>query len=136
MKTMDTHNKETRLLTELTKHIGESNAIGMGELYEIVFEKPWKNKINDTRMLRTLVTSLRAEGIAICSSSDAGNGGYYLASAGSEINDYLRRLERRALKILARVSKIKMITLPEYLGQMRLHMLETKDSDREAPDAA
>jgi hypothetical protein len=136
MKKIDMHDKRARLLAELTKHIGESNAIGMGELYEIIFEKPWKNRINDTRKLRTLITSLRADGIAICSSSDAGNGGYYLASAGSEINDYLRRLERRALKVLARISKIKRITLPEYLGQMRLHMLETKDSDREASDAA
>jgi hypothetical protein len=135
MKTIDMYYKKAKLLAELTKHIGESNAIGMGELYEIVFERPWKNRINDTRKLRTLITSLRADGIAICSSFDAGNGGYYLASEGSEINDYLKCFETRALKALERVSKIKKITLPEYLGQIRLDMLKTKDSEEEGPDA-
>jgi hypothetical protein len=134
MKTSDIPELRTRLFFELIKHIGEKNAIGMAELYEIVFMKKWSNRINDTRALRHLITSLRNEGVAICSVSDRSGGGYYLASAGSEINDYLRRLERRALKILARVSKIKKITLPEYLGQMRLHMLETKE--KEASDAA
>jgi hypothetical protein len=134
MKTSDIPELRTRLFFELIKHIGEKNAIGMAELYEIVFMKKWSNRINDTRALRHLITSLRNEGVAICSVSDRSGGGYYLASAGSEINDYLRRLERRALKILARISKIKKVTLPEYLGQMRLHMLETKE--KEASDAA
>ncbi len=132
---IDTPEIRAKLLTVLTRHVGETNAISMGELYEAVFGEQWKNKVNDTRKLRLLVNKMRSEGIAICSTTDQNNGGYYLAAAGSEVNDYLRRLERRALKILWRISKIKKVSLPELLGQMRLHMVEKQDN-QEAPDAA
>lgn len=141
---IDTPERRTKLLTEMTKHVGEANAISMAEMYELVYGKAWKNKITDTRSIRFLITALRDEGVAICSTSDAAYGGYYLAAAGSEIHDYLRRMERRALKILYRISKIKRITLPEYLGQMRLHMSVQHEeharpigqSGQEASDAA
>jgi len=133
-KTIDTPEARAKLLSILTTHIGETNAISMAELYERVFDKKWHNKVNDTRKLRLLVNKMRSEGIAICSTTDRDNGGYYLAAAGSEAQDYLRRLERRALKILWRISKIKKISLPELLGQMRLHMVEKQDN-QEAPDA-
>ena len=111
-----------RLLAELTSHIGEHQAIGMAALYEAVFERPWQDKINDTRALRKVVTDLRAEGVPICSSAAQEGGGYYLAAAGSELANYLRRSEIRALKILKRNARIKKISLPDYLGQMRLNM--------------
>jgi len=44
---------------------------------------------------------------------------------------YLRRAERRALKILMRNARIKKISLPNYLGQLRLGM----EADNE-PEAA
>jgi len=111
-----------KTLTALADHMGEVNTIGMAELYEAVFEKEWSNRINDTRRLRSVITSMRSEGIPICSVSTSNGGGYYLASAGSELTDYLRRAEHRALKILARNARIKKIALPEYLGQMKLNM--------------
>lgn len=120
-KKVDTPETRAKLLSILTMHIGETNAISMGELYERVFEEKWRNKVNDTRKIRSLINKLRSEGIAVCSTTNQNNGGYYLAAAGSEVNDYLRRLERRALRILWRISKIKKISLPELLGQMRLH---------------
>ena len=111
-----------RTLSALAVHIGEANAIGMAELYGLVYERPWENRINDTRSLRKLVTAMRDEGTPICSVSTSNGGGYYLAAAGSEMVDYLRRGEHRALKILGRNARMKRITLPEYLGQMRLGM--------------
>lgn len=131
---IDTPEARARLLSILTTHIGETNAISMAELYERVFDKRWHNKVNDTRKLRLLINKMRSEGIAICSTTDKDNGGYYLAAAGSEAQDYLRRLERRALRILWRISKIKKVSLPELLGQMRLNM--TEKEQREASDAA
>ncbi|HOJ43272.1 MAG TPA: hypothetical protein PK800_04060 [Syntrophorhabdaceae bacterium] len=133
-KKIDTPETRAKLLTVLTMHVGETNAIPMSELYERVFEEKWHNKINDTRKVRLLINRMRSEGVAICSTTDQEHGGYYLASAGSEVNDYLRRLERRALKILWRISKIKKVSLPELLGQMRLRMVEKEV--KEAPDAA
>ncbi|PKN35624.1 MAG: hypothetical protein CVU61_02040 [Deltaproteobacteria bacterium HGW-Deltaproteobacteria-19] len=111
-----------RLLGKLTEHIGAHNAVGMAELYEAVFGRPWNHKINDTRDLRHLVTILREEGVPICSVSSQSGGGYYLAAAGSELTDYLRRGERRALSILSRNARIKKISLPNYLGQIKLGM--------------
>lgn len=119
---IDTQENRSRLLAALTSHIGSTHAIGMAALYEAVFDRPWDHRINDTRPLRMLITKLRQEGIPICSVSNQDGGGYYLASAGSELNDYLRRSEIRALKILSRNAKIKKVSLPDYLGQMRLNM--------------
>lgn len=111
-----------RVLTILAGHIGSHNAIGMGELYEEVFGEGWEHRINDTRALRRLVTELRADGVPVCSVASQSSGGYYLAAAGSELTDYLRRAEMRALKILKRNARIKKVSLPEYLGQLRLNM--------------
>lgn len=123
-ETLDMGEQERRgsILAALTSHIGETNAIGMGELYEEVYGKAWGNRINDTRALRKAITDLREEGVPICSVATSGGGGYYLAAAGSELANYLRRSERRALLILMRNAKIKKISLPDYLGQMRLNM--------------
>jgi len=113
---------KVRLLAELSRHIGERNAIGMAELYQVVFCEDWQHRINDTKRLRELITALRQEGVPICSTASTHGGGYYLAAAGSELMGYLSRSERRALKILARCARIKKISLPDYLGQMKLNM--------------
>jgi len=112
----------SRLLAELSRHVGEINAIGMAELYEAVFGGAWRHRINDTKKLRELVTEMRNEGIPICSVPSSCGGGYYLASAGSELKNYTERDKKRALRILSRVSRIEKISLPELLGQMRLRM--------------
>ena len=110
-----------RLLSELTHHIGRHNTIGMGELYELVFKEPWANRINDTRRLRTVITELRRQGVAICSDCASSGGGYYLASAGSsEMRQYLERLRRRALKALVLEARMRKIGLPELLGQIQI----------------
>ena len=111
-----------KLLSEMTNHIGEHNAVGMAELFEMVFGGTWEHRINDTRRLRKVVTELRAEGVPICSVSTKDGGGYYLAAAGSELTNYLRRSERRALQILQRNARIKRVSLPNYLGQIKLNM--------------
>lgn len=115
------HRKST-LKDELMEHIGRQNAIGMAELYEIIYGAGWANRINDTRAIRKLITELRNEGRPICSVATSTGGGYYLAAAGSELEEYLKNNERRALRVLARNSRIKKIALPEYLGQMRLEL--------------
>lgn len=112
----------SRLLAELSRHVGEINAIGMAELYEAVFGTTWRHRINDTKRLRELVTEMRNEGIPICSVPSNTGGGYYLAAAGSELKNYTERDKKRALRILSRVSRIERISLPELLGQMRLRM--------------
>jgi FMN phosphatase YigB (HAD superfamily) len=116
--------RKSRLKDELMEHIGRQNAIGMAELYELIYGESWENRINDTRGIRKLITELRNEGRPVCSISNRNGGGYYLAAAGSELENYLQANERRALRVLARNSRIKKIALPEYLGQVRLSLEE------------
>lgn len=113
-----------RALMTLTNHIGALNAIGMGELYESVTGRQWRNRINDTRPIRQIITQLRREGQRICSSPAQNGGGYYLASAASELGDYLRKNKIRALKLLKMNATIEQISLPELLGQLKLQLEE------------
>jgi len=117
-----TEARKSRLKDELMEHIGRANAIGMGELFELIYGEGWTHRINDTRGIRRLITALRNEGRPICSVAHRTGGGYYLAAAGSELEVYLKNNERRALRVLARNSRIKKIALPDYLGQVRLEL--------------
>lgn len=125
---VDSDEYRHRLLAELTSHIGEMNAIGMPALYKAVFNRPWSDRVNDTRHIRKLITIMRDEGIPICSTASNG-GGYYHPAAGSELAAFLRRDKFRALRILRRHAKMLKISLPNFLGQLKM---ETEDGKNEA----
>lgn len=113
---------KSRLLMVMPQHIGKSKSIGMGELYQAVFGEPWKHRINDTRRLRKVITELRREGVPLVSSASRFDGGYYLASAGSELADFCEKLRHRALKILSMEAQIRKISLNQLVGQLRLDL--------------
>ena len=108
------------ILQALASHIGEPHAIGMGELYELVYGESWRNRINDTRPLRKIITDLRDEGVPINSVASSRGGGYYYAAAGSEMEGYLKREKARAKRIFKRCAAISKVTLPNYVGQCLL----------------
>lgn len=120
MKDRDSY--KLRLMSELASRAGRGRAMSMGELYEAVYGEPYEDKINGTRRLRHLITELRREGVPICSASTKEGGGYYLASAGSELDDYCSRLRSRALKLLAMESNLRKVTLPSLLHQIQLNL--------------
>lgn len=120
---IDTAENRLRLHAALYSHVGKANAISMTALYEIVFERPWDDKINDTRALRHLITALRDEGVAICSTSSKDGGGYYIPAEGDEYIDYLRKRKIKALTLLKQNSLAEKISLPEYLGQLQLESI-------------
>jgi hypothetical protein len=111
---------KSALLMQLMGHIGQSRRIGMGELYSAVFGRPWANRINDTRALRRLISELRREGAPIVSDACRESGGYYLASAGSELAGYCGRLRRRALGILVQEACMRKISMGELFGQIQI----------------
>lgn len=111
-----------RLKTILMQHVGASRKIGMGALYERVFSEAYEHRINDTRRLRTLITELRREGIAICSKKSKSRGGYWLASAGSELDDYCESLHSEALKKLAQEARLRRMSLPALIGQIQMNL--------------
>lgn len=118
---------KAKCMVALAHHIGKEKAIDMGELYEVVFGKSYTNKISGTRDLRKIITLLRKEGAPICSEFSNTGGGYYLASAASELANYLERLRKRALKALVMESRIRNIGMVELLGQMKLNFESGKD---------
>lgn len=113
---------ELKLMKALSKHPGKTRAIGMGELYEAVYGKPYNNKINGTRQLRKVITKLREEGQPICSTSGKAGGGYFMASAGSDLQQYCDRLRNQALRKLALMAKLRKQTLPQLLGQIQMEL--------------
>lgn len=114
-----------RLYRELYKHVGKQNKIGMAELYSRVYRQPWANRINDTRALRYLITELRNDGVPICSDRH----GYWLASAGSELDDYCRRVRTQALKKLRQEARLRKMTLPQLVGQLSLDLVENTEEE-------
>lgn len=122
--------RKYRLLQELSGAVGKNRAVGMERLNRAVFGKDLQDKINGTRRLRTLVTELRRDGVPICSVSTAEGGGYYLASAGSELEDYCRRIRGQALKKLRMEANLRKMALPVLLHQIQLNL------DMENPEDA
>jgi hypothetical protein len=116
-----------RLYALMIQHIGPDKKVGMGELYEAVIGKSYSNRINDTRLLRKLVTEMRSDGMPVLSDG----AGYWLSASSSELNQYCERSKKRALSMLARCSRMKKVSLPDYLGQMRLE-LEAADEKASA----
>ena len=119
IKKNDHDTYKLRLIGHLLRHIGRENAVGMGELYRLVWGKPYTHKINHTRELRYYITELREEGHAICSDTS----GYYVARAGSELEAFCARQRRRALKTLQMEARIRKMTLPDLMGQIRLTLI-------------
>lgn len=111
----------SKILMILSRHVGMEKSLDMGSLYERVFDKPYTNKINHTRRLRTIITALRQKGVPIGSTAAQNGGGYYLVRAGSELDEYCGRLRRAALNKLALESKLRKLSLPELLGEMQFN---------------
>lgn len=115
---------EFRTYLILMGHKGKENAIDMGELYRRVFGEDFQDKITDTRKLRKVITELRKRGFPVLSSMKGQNRGYYLAKTAEEINEFTKTMEKRALKTLMLICRIKKISLPQYLGQLQIRRLE------------
>lgn len=128
---LEREHARNRLLTEMTRHIGKSRIIGMGELFEKVFGESWSHRINDTKRLRDLITMLRlGDGetppVAICSSCSANGPGYYLAQTGPELQAYIDNIQRQALRKLVQAARLRKIPLVKLLGQLALD-LQTRE---------
>ena len=118
-----------KLYGVMLQHVGPEKRIGMGELFQEVFGRPWRHRINDTKVLRRLITEMRRDGQPVMSDTSTTNGGYWIAASSSEINAWCDHSKRRALSILSRISRIKRVSLPEYLGQMQIEA-EAAHDDR------
>lgn len=69
------------------------------------------------RHVRTLVSALREDGIAVCGTPKTG---YFVASTPEELEQSCRFLRRRALHSLRLESQLRRIPLPDLIGQLKL----------------
>lgn len=117
-----------RLLMEMTKHIGRSRAIGAGELFEIVLQRPYEgNKMTGCRELRKLIEAVKygPEAVFIAHACCTVRPGYYLPSSDSERREYVARVERQLKRKIGRLARLNQMNAGAYAGQLALEIQET-----------
>lgn len=70
------------------------------------------------RQLRTLISALREQGIAICATPETG---YFMAVTPEELSESCKFLHDRAMHSLRRASQMQKISLPDLFGQLMLN---------------
>lgn len=102
---------KTELLNALSRHQGRGNGIGARELAaELQIPQ---------RRLRLLISRCRDEdGVAICGHPSTG---YYMACTPDELSESCAFLEHRALHSLRLLSRMKKVSLPDLLGQLKIN---------------
>ncbi len=100
---------KNELLTLLSRHIGEAAGI-TAEGITLAIGVP-------KRRVRTMVSELRLDGVAVCGHP---RDGYYIAANSDEVERTCQFLRSRALHSLTLESKLRHVPLPDLLGQLRL----------------
>jgi hypothetical protein len=102
---------KTTLLNLLSRHQGADHGIGAKALAAELGVPP--------RQLRLLISRCRDEdGLAICGHPSTG---YYMAVTPEELQASCAFLEHRALHSLRLLSRMKKVSLPDLLGQLKLN---------------
>jgi len=100
---------KSRVLTVLQFHIGRGYGISVKQLAQQTGLPP--------RTLRTRISELRDDGVAICGTP---RDGYYVAKTAEELEDTCTFLHNRALHSLGLEAKLRRIPLTDLLGQLHL----------------
>lgn len=98
-----------RLLTLLAGHIGEGTGI-TAEQITLALGIP-------KRRVRTLVSELRLDGVAVCGTPETG---YFVAANAGELEHTLNFLRARAMHSLLLESRLRRVPLPDLIGQLHL----------------
>jgi biotin operon repressor len=99
------------LLNILSGHRGQANGIHVEQLAART-DMP-------ARQLRSLITALRTEGVAVCGKPETG---YFIAESPEELDEFcIKYLEARALHSLKLSSRLRKIPLPVLAGQLFLN---------------
>lgn len=99
----------TALLVALSRHQGAENGISAEALAAQIGCTP--------RDLRSLVSALREDAIAVCAHP---RHGYYMPVTAEELFASTDFLRRRALKSLRLMARMQRVALPVLLGQLAL----------------
>lgn len=100
----------TELLNVLAFHQGRDRGINAEHLAKIASVPE--------RRLRTLISELREEGIAVCGTPETG---YFLATSADELDESCQFLRHRAMRSLQLEARMRKISLPDLVGQLKLN---------------
>lgn len=98
-----------QLLNLLIQHTGKARGIAVAEIARQLDTLP--------RNVRTLVSELRDDGIAVCAHPKTG---YYIAETPAELEETCQFLRSRALHSLALEARLRRVPLPDLIGQLHL----------------
>lgn len=97
------------LMTVLSTCIGREKGVRVSDL-------AWHLRTNE-RTVRSLVSELREDGVAVCGHPSSG---YFIAETAEELEETCQFLRSRALHSLTLEAKLRRIPLPDLLGQLHL----------------
>ena len=100
----------TTLLNTLAFHQGRERGISAAQLAFLL--------LVPERRLRSLISELREQGTAICGTPETG---YFLATTADELDESCRFLRHRAMRSLQLEARMRKISLPDLLGQLKLN---------------
>ena len=100
----------TELLNTMAFHQGRDRGISAEHLAGLL-------RIHERR-LRSLISELREQGTAICGTPETG---YFLATNADELDESCRFLRHRAMRSLQLEARMRKISLPDLVGQLKLN---------------
>lgn len=100
----------TRLICVLASHQGRERGIKAARL-------AMRLGVSE-RVLRKLVSQAREQGVPLCGKPESG---YFIARTAEELNETCRFLENRAMHSLRALSRMRRVSLPELMGQLKLN---------------
>jgi biotin operon repressor len=98
------------LLSILSRHVGRDKGIAADTLAELLGVAP--------RQVRTHVSALRGDGVAVCGTPETG---YYIAATAEELDETCQFLRHRAMHSLTLESRLRNIPMPDLIGQLHLN---------------
>ena len=97
------------LLTILSHHQGRDKGIAVETLARMMGVAP--------RQIRTHVSALRSDGVAVCGTPETG---YFIAATAEELDETCQFLRHRAMHSLQLESRLRNIPMPDLLGQLHV----------------
>jgi len=97
------------LFSLLAVRVGAHNGVSVDALARQLASTP--------RHVRTLVSELRMDGIAVCGTPKSG---YYIAATPEEMEETCLFLRNRAMHSLTLESRLRKIPMPDLLGQLHV----------------
>lgn len=107
---------KSAVLTVLSRHLGRESGVHIAQLVSEITGS-YELDPGAERRVRTLVSELREDGVAVCAHP---NKGYFIAETADELELCCEFLRSRAMHSLVIESKLRKLPLPDLLGQLRL----------------